>query len=476
MLAMLKKDGWDDGCLAYADALRYEGVGRDVAEAVMGHWQHEASLDHFARQLTGVSRLDMDEGERREMIAHMNAAYLRAKQTPPPTLAECYEELRFWDRCPMSEAKAHFRAVGERLCVLAAKQGKLSRPLSDILRISKPSAAMRALRADLTAVLNEAARGRIAQQTTPSARLRTMLQYAVGVGGADIVDEEMWRDMSAGCAQAATANAESYLRLRELLEEAANGEMLDKPQQTLARMNRLLVHMDEQAKHGQDFDPRQMLTYWRSAAFAGIADDALEGIFKNFCQQYPHDAPQLLQDVDVLQQNNRQALAETARRLGRDGGSSRGRQTDPNKAGRRNDGFSGREQGKKKDGGVSSHKFIYWALAAVALLLILMVALQFFKPRVLSPEKTNQPAASERASEENNANDKKTKSPKPAEKTLEPEEAAPLSAEPTAEPTPEAEAEPIESAPSNSTEGEVPEESDVEEIPVNEYEETVVTE
>lgn len=430
-LAALRVNGWNERALEHAPELLGAIDGGDIAAALIQHWRQNPTLGNFAEQLNDASAALRDEKQKLRFIAAMNLAYIHARQTPPETLPQCYSELLFWDGCDMPEARAYFEMVGKRFAERAAVAGAIGPELGELLQTRQLSPQMKELRRIAVDALRENLRGCLAKERFPAERLKRVLAAATGVGGARLVNETIWDAARQSVEQGAGASADSYLQLREMLNQAADGPMLDQPRETLNRISHLLKKLDAGADFGVRYDAGPMLQYWRSRKFRDIPDKQLYALFEAYLRDNPNGLALLRQDKALLEDRQDSALFALL------DGKGRVERADD---GRRKDGFSGREKKKSFDG----RKVLYVAMGAIVVVLLFLLAMmlpngddkkekkptptvqQTKKPE---PKDTEKPTEKPESTEEEPQDDK----PQRTEKTTEAPSETPA---PTPTPTP----------------------------------------
>ncbi len=433
-LGGLRRMGWRSAFLEDGKALEAQLDGADVAGSLMAAWRKDPTLDNFARQLNGGSAIFSDDNRLRRFVAAMNLAYIQAKNELPATLTDSYLELLFWDGCDMPEARAHFERIGVRFAEQSSAHGIVGAELGELLQSRDLSPQMKEVRRVAVDKLRETLRGQIAMERVPNERLRAVLGAATGIGGARVVNETIWEMAQQSVKQGAKASPDAYLALRDMLNQAAEGPMLDQPRETLNRITQITAELDAEAQYGLPFDAARMLQYWRSLSFHGIPDDKLKALYEKYLRTNPNGLPLLQQDRPMLtdrEDESLQALLDGKRNVSRDEG------------GRRDDGFGERTP---REGGFlhfDQRKLMYIGLGA--LVVALMALLAFVLPKgddgdkAPSPTPVATPIAAPEPTEEEAPEPTREPTSKPTrepEETPTPEPTVEATPSPTIEPTP----------------------------------------
>lgn len=438
----------------------YPAAGEDIANALITYWKANPTLSSFAKLLAGASSLKLSAENKRRLIFLMNSAYLSEKTTPIRSIPDACAELLFWDRCPMQEAKDHFKFVGNQLGALVCASPTVSSDLAPILQAKNPSEQMKQVANQLLLDLQTSLHAAMAKQSSVSGRFRLFLHAAAGVGGASIVDESTMDSMRKNITQAATAGCDQYIQLRSTLVDTINGPLLDRPRFSLERLQDLLHALDQSVNFGVDYDPNTMLSYWRQNSFQDIDDSLIVLLYQNYfsVQKKP-----TLSDIDVkiFESQNRTKLLSKLKELSKkDTAYFTQHRDDVSK--RRVDGFEGRHTTKHGE----SMRNVKFVITALLIAVVLFLSLFFIRndtiDKVRQPkpkqatsapaEKTAKPTP--KSSDDSNAvaSEKPKETEKPA-KTSKPKPSATATPKPTAEetPTPTSEPKPTQTAHPTST-------------------------
>lgn len=363
-LGGLRRMGWRSAYLDDGKTLEHMLDGGDVATALMHSWRREPTLENFARLLNGASAIFTDDNRLRRFVSAMNLGYIQAQSNLPETLRDSYVELLFWDGCDMPEARSYFERVGARFAEQSAEQGAVGPELRDMLQSRDLSPQMKEVRRIAVDKLRETLRGQLAMERVPAERLRTVLDMAIGVGGARIVNDTIWEMARQSVQQGAQASPDAYLTLRDMLTQAAEGPMLDQPRETLNRITSIIEELDNEAQFGLPFDASRMLQYWRGMGFRDIPDARLLALYEKYLRANPSGLSLLQQDRAMLKDREDEALHALLNGK---------RQTAHDETERRNDGFS--ERDTKRGSFFDRRMIMYIGLGVLVVALMAALAL-----------------------------------------------------------------------------------------------------
>lgn len=427
-LKQLKEQGFSDDLLNAAPSMQYEGAADDLFEALAHQWIQNQSLEHFSQLLNQVLLLNMSDGARKDLVQQMNNLYLKYQNDLPDSLAGCYAELMFWDRCPMKKCIDYFDRVSEHFCDLLKSNPIIGPECSAIIKLENPSPAMTRLHKEILTILRDALRGRIATQVTPLARLETFLLHATGDCGYAIADDNFWDSVIQSCIETSKTEASAYTSQRQALIGAENGEISDHPKVVISRISKAIHSLDDALHYGKHLDPQSMLYYWRSLRFADIDDADLLSLYRRFLREYPQGSSKIVGDVKALQGANRHEASVNLSALLASSGE------DINKIEGR-DRRKGLSERKTFSSDRSGRKFIWISLGLVIILLIVVILLNSLSSDK-TPKDKEEPSVSQKVEDsEQQSSDKKEesensktteKTPKATEKDTQKSEKSPV--------------------------------------------------
>lgn len=435
-LEKLSSTGWESSYESTAPSMQYPEAVNDLFQAFQTYWALNPTLASFSIQVNGSMLLDLSDAARSSLIKKLNLLYLQQQTTLPETLSDCYDELLFWDQCPMKSAISYVEKVSDQFCGILKEHPTITPEVKTIILNETSSPQMQKLRDQVIVILRESIRGYIALQSSPSARLDSFLLYATGDCGSYLISDFMWKAALKTAIQSCNTGGATYIQVRQSIADASNTQILDRPRIVLDHLANFLTHLDESLHYGSNFEADIMLPYWRSESFQPIPDKELLHLYRVFLKKFPNGAHLIKQDTSALKSSGHEAIIPHLKdSLVHDSSN-----THP----------SGRQEGyhdrfsKEKHASESqnSRRFIWGGLILIVILLLITTLLQINKkndkpsasPSTSSEATTNAPDETQN----NNADVIPEKTEAPA--TKEPKSVDPtptVTPEPTASPTPE---------------------------------------
>lgn len=399
LLEDMQMHGWSDAYLQTEAAKNMHGsmMAHAVAEALIDYWRKNPTLENYAIQVNGAGRFFSDPADSREAINEMSRIYVQEQSSNlPQTVADCYAQLRFWDGLDLPEVENYTQLLSDRFAELQVQEGYFGPEMNELLASRDLSPLMKDVRKKTILALRTDLKTRLALLRSPAERMSVFLDVATHPGGARIVDDELWQQAEHWATQAAKTSEDGYFYFRNILENAADGEIAERPRETLDHIQSLIAILDQKANYGQDGDPLKSIAQWRSRQFEGIPDEALLPMYQRALEQNPSARSQLSKDLPLLE--GRPAQEQYHALL-----THRGQVHD--RMAHRKDGHNDRVAQKSGVDQAAKKKILYTVLLILALLLLMGIVWVLgadkieSRPAATSSQESPSPAETEAATQ-----------------------------------------------------------------------------